>query len=49
MPKTTNNENNKYKWDKNKGYGTKKHIEGIEKNGLTKHHRKTFGLCKRFT
>ncbi len=38
-----------YDWNNNKGYGTKKHIEGIEKNGLTKHHRKTFGLCKRFT
>lgn len=32
----------------NKGYGAKKHIEGIEKYGITKYHRKTFGICKRF-
>ena len=28
----------------NKGYGTKKHIKGIEEHGITKLHRKTF--CK---
>lgn len=33
----------------NKGYGTKKHLEGIEKYGITEWHRKTFGLCKSFT
>ena len=32
----------------NKGYGAKKHLEGIEKHGITKYHRKTFGICKRF-
>ncbi len=31
-----------YGWDKNKGYGTKKHFEAIEKHGVTKFHRKTF-------
>jgi len=30
----------------NKGYGTVKHIEGIKKNGITKYHRKTYGICK---
>lgn len=30
----------------NKGYGTKLHIEGIEKYGITKFHRKTFKQCK---
>ncbi len=35
-----------YKWESNVGYGTKDHMEAIEKNGLTKHHRKTF--CSRF-
>lgn len=30
----------------NKGYGTKKHIEAIQKYGITKLHRKTF--CKKF-
>ena len=32
----------------NKGYGTKKHIEGIKKYGITQWHRKTFGICKTF-
>ncbi len=31
-----------YDWKKNKGYGTKKHIEALEKYGITKYHRKTF-------
>lgn len=31
-----------YNWEKNCGYGTKKHIEAIKKFGITKHHRKTF-------
>ena len=29
----------------NKGYGTKKHMEGIKEHGITKWHRKTFGIC----
>lgn len=35
-----------YGIEKNMGYGTKKHLEGIEKYGITQHHRKTFGICK---
>ena len=31
-----------YFWDKNSGYGTKKHIEAIKNYGVTEHHRKTF-------
>ncbi|GBD90370.1 ribonuclease HII [bacterium BMS3Abin04] len=31
-----------YLWEKNKGYGTKQHIEAIKKYGLTPLHRKTF-------
>jgi len=31
-----------YGWDTNKGYGTKKHLEAIEKYGITPHHRKSF-------
>lgn len=31
-----------YNWEKNYGYGTKKHIEAIKKFGITEHHRKTF-------
>ena len=32
----------KYGWNKNSGYGTKKHLKAIKKFGVTKHHRKTF-------
>ncbi len=32
----------KYGFDIHKGYGTKKHIESIKKNGASLHHRKTF-------
>jgi len=35
-----------YDLSKNKGYGTAKHLAGIEKYGITKWHRKTFGICK---
>ena len=31
---------------KNKGYGTKKHMDGIKTHGITPYHRKTFGICK---
>jgi ribonuclease HII len=31
-----------YKFDKNKGYGTKEHIKYIKKYGITKHHRISF-------
>lgn len=40
--------NDKYDILKNKGYGTKKHIEGIKKYGISKYHRKTFGICKNY-
>ena len=32
----------KYKWNKNFGYGTAEHLNGIRKYGITKHHRKSF-------
>lgn len=32
----------------NKGYGSKKHIEGIQNNGITEWHRKSFGICKNY-
>jgi len=38
----------KYAIDSNKGYGAKKHIEGIRAHGITIWHRRTFGLCKEF-
>jgi len=33
---------------KNKGYGTKKHMDGIKEHGITQWHRKTFGICRGF-
>jgi len=38
----------KYGIDSNKGYGSKKHMEGIKKFGITKWHRKSFGICKEY-
>ena len=38
----------KYGIDSNKGYGSKTHMDGIRKYGITKWHRRTFGLCKEF-
>ena len=35
--------------DKNKGYGSKKHLEGIRRFGITQWHRRTFGICKQYT
>jgi len=32
----------KYSWHKNFGYGTKDHLCGLKKYGITKHHRKKF-------
>ena len=31
-----------YAWEKNFGYGTKAHLEGLKKFGVTLHHRKGF-------
>jgi len=37
----------KYGLDTNMGYGTKKHLEGIQEHGICQWHRKTFGeYCK---
>jgi len=37
----------RYKIDKNMGYGTKDHLEGIYKYGITQYHRRTYGICKK--
>ena len=37
-----------YRWDTNRGYGTRKHIEAIKKYGITKYHRKSFGICREY-
>jgi ribonuclease HII len=36
----------RYGLHKNMGYGTKQHMEGIQKYGITPWHRKSYGCCK---
>ena len=36
----------KYALEKNMGYGTKTHIDGIKLHGITQWHRKTFNICR---
>tara|TARA_B100001287_G_C22657692_1_gene518672 strand:- start:646 stop:1269 length:624 start_codon:yes stop_codon:yes gene_type:complete len=43
-----NEDLNKYDLMNNMGYGTKKHLDAIEKYGITNLHRKTFGICKKY-
>jgi ribonuclease HII len=31
-----------YGWEKNVGYGTKQHLQGIQTLGVTRHHRRTY-------
>ena len=38
----------RYGIDSNKGYGSKKHMDGIKQYGITKWHRQTFGICKEY-
>ena len=38
----------KYDLGNNKGYGTRKHIAGIEQHGITMWHRKSYGICKNY-
>jgi ribonuclease HII len=33
-----------YRWDSNKGYGTREHRDAIEQHGLCKYHRKSFNI-----
>jgi len=44
MMKKIDNEFPEFNWKKNKGYGTKEHIEKIKKFGLSKYHRKSFKI-----
>lgn len=37
-----------YGIDSNKGYGAKRHIEGIKEHGITIWHRRSFGICKNY-
>lgn len=38
----------KYDLANNKGYGTKKHMDGIKQYGISEWHRKSFGICKNY-
>ncbi len=38
--------NEKYELKKNKGYGTKNHLNGIKLNGISPWHRRTYGICR---
>jgi ribonuclease HII len=38
----------RYGIDSNKGYGAKRHIDGIKEYGITKWHRRSFGICKQY-
>ena len=40
--------NERYNIVKNKGYGTKEHIDGINTYGISDFHRKSFGICRNF-
>tara|TARA_Y100000780_G_C13691663_1_gene419797 strand:+ start:769 stop:1506 length:738 start_codon:yes stop_codon:yes gene_type:complete len=39
----------KYGLLSNKGYGTKKHIDGIKQYGISTYHRKSYGICKSYS
>lgn len=36
-----------YGWSTNKGYGTKTHMDGIARHGVTEHHRRSFDPVRR--
>ena len=36
----------RYRLDKNVGYGTKHHIDGIQQYGITQWHRRSYKICK---
>jgi ribonuclease HII len=38
----------RYSIDSNKGYGAKKHMDGIKQHGITIWHRRSFGPCKEY-
>ena len=39
---------NIYDWKKNMCYGTKIHLDAIKAKGISKYHRKTFGICREY-
>lgn len=43
---TTPELDKRYDWNSNVCYGTQKHRDGIEQWGISKYHRKSFGICR---
>jgi ribonuclease HII len=37
-----------YGWNTNCGYGTREHLEGIDQNGITPHHRSSFAPVRNY-
>lgn len=37
-----------YGWERNVGYGTKEHLQAINDNGITAHHRRSFSPCSSY-
>ena len=37
-----------YDWKNNMCYGTQTHMDAIQTHGISKYHRKTFGICKNY-
>ena len=37
-----------YDWKNNMCYGTRTHMDAIQTHGISKYHRKTFGICKNY-
>ena len=37
-----------YGWERNAGYGTKEHVEAIEKYGITPFHRRSYAPIKKY-
>jgi len=42
MMLTLHEEHPVYAWDRNKGYGTEDHMNGLRQHGCTRHHRRSF-------
>ena len=36
----------RYSLNKNMGYGTRAHLDGIQEHGISQWHRRTYGICK---
>ena len=46
--KTDSTLDERYGLLKNKGYGTTAHMDGIKEYGISKYHRRSFGICRQY-